>query len=109
MAPPPPRSQKNGMSKSELMMATDPLRYPIVSHFLPSYFYAMTDGFRVSNASRYPLLQRPANRFESVPVKAQLDFMLVRADQDRAPHPPPDFELLLIPMAKYQTVADRKS
>ncbi len=100
MAPPPPRSRKTGLSKNERM--TDPLRYPIVSHFLPTDFNAVADGFRVSNNSVLPPLQRPANRFKSVPVKAQLDFMSVRADQDPAPHPPPDFELLLKPMAKYQ-------
>ncbi len=102
MAPPPPRSRKTGMSKSERMMATDPMRYPVLTHFPPTDFNAMRDSFRVSNASKYPPLQTPANRFESVSVKPQLDFMSVRADQDPAPRPGPDFELLLIPMAKYQ-------
>jgi hypothetical protein len=102
MAPPPPRSRKTGISKSERMMATDPMRYPVLSHFSPTDFNAMRDSFRVSNQSRYPPLQMPANRFESVSVKPQLDFMSIRADHDVAPHPPPEFELLLIPMAKYQ-------
>ncbi len=90
------------MSKSERMTATNPLRYPILTHFPPTNFNAMRDSYRVSNASKHPPLQTPANRFESVPVKAQLDFLSVRADHNVAPHPPPDFQLLLIPMAKYQ-------